>query len=158
MATKRRDRWLSDYNKVKAEQEALLQEYEGIDQAYRSAKAERDKLIKRMEDCDLDAQRVNDAAGELNIWDRQLEPLLEPAGPERKWGPPRVEVGLAVAMAQSMAPPAYDPARWSDPDVQARRRAGAEKRQREIGEHYARMTEGQEERQNAEERERFARR
>jgi hypothetical protein len=54
-----------------------------------------------------------------------------------------------------MTPPAYDPARWSDPDVRAQQRAEAEKSQREIGEHYQHMTAEQEDRINREERERF---
>jgi hypothetical protein len=156
LVIERRDRWTNDCKKVEAEQEALRQEYKGIDQAYRSAKSERDKLIRRMEDCDLDCERVNAAARELNIWDRQLEPMLEPMQPERKWGTPKIANGnLAAVMAQSMVPSAYDPARWSDPEVRAQRRAEIMKEQQRIGEHYARMTEEQEQRQNAEERQRF---
>jgi len=79
-----------------------------------------------------------------------LEPLLEPPVPEKRWGAPRVQAGLAVLMAQSMAPPSYDPARWSEPDVQAQRRAEAEKRQAEMAQHYEKMTRQQEERRNQE--------
>jgi hypothetical protein len=155
LVTERRDRWASDHNKVKAAQQALLQQYQGIDLTYRSAKAERDDLIRRMHDCDLDVERINTVAGDLDIWDRQLEPLLEPAAAERKWGPPRINGGLAVALAQSMAPPAYDPADWSKPEYQAARRAEAEREQQRIGEFYQRATEEQEKRQNEEEHQRF---
>jgi hypothetical protein len=110
-----------------------------------------------MQDCDLDVERVNDAARELGIWDRQLEPLLEPMQPERKWGAPRISNGsLAVACAQSMVPPTYNPADWSDPEVRAQQRAEAEKRQREMAGYYEQATKDQEARQNAEERERMA--
>jgi hypothetical protein len=157
LATERRDRWESDFKKVEAAADKLLEEYDVIDPAYRSAKAKRDDLIRRMQDCDLDVERVNVVAGDLDIWDRQLEPLLESAAPERRWGPPRIaNGGLAVALAQSMTPPTYNPADWSRPEVRAQQRAEAEKRQREIGEHYQRETERQEDRINAEERERFA--
>jgi hypothetical protein len=156
LATERRDRWESDFKKVEEAANKLRQEYKDIDQAYRSAKAERDKLIGRMQDCDLDVERVNDAARELGIWDRQLEPLLEPMQPERKWGAPRISNGgLAVALAQSMVPPTYNPADWSKPEVQAQRRAEAEKRQREMGAYYEQAGKDQEQRQNAEERARF---
>jgi hypothetical protein len=94
LATERRDRWASDYKKVEAASSKLLEEYNGVHQAYLSAKAERDDLIRRMQDVDLDVERVNDTAGELGIWDRQLEPLLEPAAPERKWGPPKIAMGV----------------------------------------------------------------
>jgi hypothetical protein len=160
LAIERRDRWASNYEKVKAEQDELRQEYNGVHQAYLSAKTERGKLIRRMEDCDLDAQRVNDAACDLDIWDRELEPLLESAAPERKWGPPKiVNGGIAVAMAQSMvSPTTYGPADWASPEYQAARRAEIEKDQARIAEFYSHQTEQQEERQNAEERERFGQR
>jgi hypothetical protein len=156
LSTERRDRWASDYKKVEAAADQLRQEYKGIDQAYRSAKAERGKLIRRMQDCDLDVERVNTVAGDLDIWDRQLEPLLEPMQERKKWGSPRVEGGLAVAMAQSMSPPPCDPARWSDPTVRAQQRAEAAKRQREISDFYAEQTVQQESRQNLEEAQRYA--
>ena len=156
LASEACDKWQAACNKVKAEQEALLDEYADVHQAYRSAKAKRDDLIRRMEDCDLDCERVNDAARELDIWDRQLEPLLQPVQPERTWGPPRISNGgLAVACAQSMVPPTYYPADWSKPEVQAQRRAEAEKSQREMGAYYEQAGKDQETRQNAEERERF---
>jgi hypothetical protein len=67
-------------------------------------------------------------------------------------------LSLAAQYAQSMLAPAYHPgARWGEPDVQARRRAEQEKNNREIGKHYERMTEQQEERINAEERARARR-
>jgi hypothetical protein len=156
LATERRDRWESDRNKVSRQRDELLEEYNGVQQAYLSAKADRDKLLRRMEDCDLDIERINILADDLNIYDLQLEPMLDPPIQERRWGPPRVEGGLAVAMAQSMVPPAYNPADWSKPEVQQQRRAGLEKQHREIGEFYQRQTEQQEERINREERERFA--
>lgn len=158
LAIERRDRWLSDYKKVEAASDKLREEYNAIHQAYLSAKAKRDDLIRRMAACDLDVKRVNTIAGDLGIWDRQLEPLLEPTQPERTWGAPRIaNGGLAVACAQSMAPqPTYNPADWSKPEVQSRRRAEVEKQHREIGEFYQRETEQQENRINAEERERFA--
>jgi hypothetical protein len=68
--------------------------------------------------CDLDAERINATARELDIWDRKLEPLLQPAAPERRWGPPRIaNGGLAVALAQSMTPTTCSPADWSKPDA-----------------------------------------
>jgi hypothetical protein len=157
LATERRDRWASDYKKIETARDKLREEYNAIHQAYLSAKAKRDDLIQRMAACDLDVRRVNTIAGDLGIWDRQLEPLLESAAPERTWGPPRIaNGGLAVALAQSMAPPTYDPADWSKPEVQARRRAEVEKQHREIGEHYQTMTVEQEDRINREERERMS--
>jgi hypothetical protein len=159
LATERRDRWASDYKKVEAASDKLLQEYKDIDQAYRSAKAERDKLIRRMQDCDLDVERVNAAACDLDIWDLRLEPLLETMQPELKWGAPRISNGsLAVACAQAMMPPSYNPADWSKPDVRAQQRAEAEKQQREMASYYEQATKDQEARQNEEDRAQFAKR
>jgi hypothetical protein len=155
LAAEARDKWQATCNKVKAEQEALLQEYKGIDQAYRSAKAERDKLIERMEACDLDASRVNDAACELDIWDRQLEPLLESPAPKRRWGPPKVEGSFAASYAQSMVAPYHPGQNWSDPEEVARRRQDAEREQNRISAFYAEQTAMQESARNEAERKRF---
>ena len=62
---------------------------------------------------------------------------------------------LAAAFAESMIVPYHPGPRWSDPDVQARRRADIEKEQREIAAYHDRAARDQEERINREERERF---
>jgi hypothetical protein len=54
-----------------------------------------------------------------------------------------------------MSAPPHPGARWADPSVQLQRRQEIEKRQREIGAHFARMTAEQEAQQNDTERERF---
>jgi hypothetical protein len=70
----------------------------------------------------------------------------------------RAANSFAAAYSASMTPHANAAAHWADPEVQAQRRAEAEKRQREMGAYYEQAGKDQETRQNAEERERFARR
>jgi hypothetical protein len=161
VAIERRDRWLADYEKVREQRDELVEQCNAALDVYESAKAAVDAVVDRMLDCNLDIERVNHMGSELQDWSKELPPLETPSTwygtkEQRRWGPPRISNGgLAVACAQSV-PATYNPARWSDPDVRAQQRAEAEKRQREMGEFYQRQTEAQEERQNAEERERFA--
>jgi len=83
------------------------------------------------------------STGELRDWENG-----------RKLWPVTSSGSLAAEFALGIASPVYDPARWSDPAVQAQRRAEVEKQHREIGEYYASMTAEQEDRINREERER----
>ncbi len=62
---------------------------------------------------------------------------------------------LAVEVASSMALLHPGP-RWSEPEVQAQRRAEVDKSQRELGAHYAEQTADQERVQNEAEAARFA--
>ncbi len=164
LQSERRDRWLSDCRKVERQRNELAAQFNAAHDAYEPAKAAVDAVVNRMIDCNLDIERVNHMGADLQDWSNHLEPLQAPSRwlgtdkeeEERRWGPPRiVNGGLAVAMAQSMAPSAYSPADWSKPEYQAARRAAVEKQNREIGAYYAQAGKDQEARQNVEEREHF---
>jgi hypothetical protein len=63
---------------------------------------------------------------------------------------------LAAAFADAMTVPYSPGAAWSDPEVREQRRKEGDREKQRIGEHYAKMTKEQEERLNAEERDRVA--
>jgi hypothetical protein len=158
LVTERHAKWLGYYEIANAKREALA---EVLDATRSRIKAELGSLNGRIKECNSECGYVNDMACEIGEYhDLDLLPLFAAlrtidaeTSTEPDW---RAANSSATAFAASMAPPTYDPARWSDPDVRAQQRAEAEKRQREMGEFYQRQTEAQEERQNAEERERFA--
>jgi hypothetical protein len=161
LKAERHDKWLTQYKYVEAEREKLAHEF---DTTRARVKAELGNLNARLKECNNDCNAVNRMACEIEEY-RELEMLplfaavrtidVDANNSQPDW---QAANSFAAAYATSMALPACDPVSWSAPEVRAQQRAEAEKRQREIGEHYARMTEGQEERQNAEERERFSRR
>jgi hypothetical protein len=133
-----------------------------VDAARSRIHTELRSLNGRIKECNSECEYVNDMAREIGEY-RALDllPLFAALrtidADETSTGPDwRAANSFAVACAQSMVAPYHPGARWAEPEVQARRRAEAEKQQREIAEHYARMSREQEDRQNAEEKERFA--
>jgi hypothetical protein len=69
--------------------------------------------------------------------------------------PPTSSGSFAAELAQSMIVPAHPGPRWADDDIPQERRKEFEKEKQRLGEFYQEQTAAQEERQNAEERERF---
>jgi len=156
--TERHARWLGFYETAAAEREKLAQEF---DATSARVKAELGSLNARLKECNNKCAHVNHVAREIDeCHELEMLPLfaavrtidVDANSSQPDW---RSANNFAASYAQSMSPPPYDPARWADPEVQAQRRVEAEKRQREIGEYYQCQTEQQEDRINAEERERF---
>jgi hypothetical protein len=160
LVTERHAKWLGYYEIANAKREALA---EVLDATRSRIKAELGSLNGRIKECNSECGYVNDMACEIGEYhDLDLLPLFAAlrtidaeTSTEPDW---RAANSSAAAFAASMAPPTYDPARWSDPEQQAARRAEADKQQREMGAHYQQAGKDQEARQNEEERERFARR
>jgi hypothetical protein len=177
LATERHARWLEEYCKAEAEQQQLAQEFA---ETYPAAVATLVDLFRRMQQCDRKCGEIDAQASAMNNEHRRLAQTelharslraFSRSAPEiaklvvlpdfddaqRLLWPLRSGNTLAVEVASSMALPHPGP-RWSDPEVQAQRRAEVEKSQRELGAHYAQQTVEQERRQNLEETERFSRR
>ena len=174
LAAESHERWLADYRRGKEqldEAAALFETYSEHAQAIVA-------MFALAEQVDREVSRINGTApdGEhrrlrgVELEARNLEhftrdnPSLASTVELRSWDnsgktlwPLTSSGSFAAAFASSMmTASAYSPADWSKPEYQAVRRAEQEKNNREIGENYQRMTEQQEERINAEERERFA--
>jgi hypothetical protein len=157
LKTERRDRWASERRKVEAARDPLSADLADF---HARVKAEQADLSKRIKAFNADADAVNALGASIEEWN-SVDTLDLPdyasaaIYSERRWGPPKVEGGFAASFAQSMVPPTYDPARWSDPDVRQQRRDAIMKEQQRIGEFYQEQTAAQEERQNEEEAQRF---
>jgi hypothetical protein len=170
LRSEERERWLSDFSSVRQQRDDAVSLFRDYPQhakmiAQMFALAEQaDKEVSRingsapdgehrrlrsveLEARDLDGFTINNpslaSTVELRDW--------ENAG--RKLWPCTPSLAAQYA-ALSVAVPYHPGALWSDPEVQAQRRAEKEKQNREIGEHYQRMTAEQEDRINREERER----
>jgi len=155
------DRWESEYRKVAEQRAALATRYNQARTDYLSARAALEAMIDPLIYCNIDIGHVNNAE---ESWDRangcrrqpHLDdlpvPSLPTAQPHRPWG----NGSFAASYAQSMVPPTYVVGdKWSDPEVQAQRRAEIEKEQKRIGEFYEQQAVEQEKRWNEEERARF---
>jgi hypothetical protein len=167
------ERWLSDFSRVRQQRDdavSLFRDYQQHAEAiaHMFALAEQvDKEVSRINGSAPDGEHRRLRSVELEA--RNLEhftrdnPSLASTVELRAWDnsgktlwPLTSSGSFAAAFASSMTAPAYSPADWSKPEYQAQRRAEKEKNNREIGKNYQRMTEQQEDRINAEERERFA--
>jgi hypothetical protein len=167
-----KEKWLADYRRVhqrRDEAVALFRDY----QKHAEAIAQ---MFALAEVVDKEVSRINSNApdGELRrLHSVELEarnitefsrdnPSLSETVQLRDWNssgkslwPCTSSGSFAAEFASGMAAPIYDPADWSKPELQLRRRAEVERQHHEIGEFYQRETEQQEQRLNAEERERM---
>jgi hypothetical protein len=165
------DRWLSDFSGVRQQRDdaaSLFRDYPQhanmICQMFAMA-AEVDKEVSRINGTAPDGE--NRRLRKVELEARELDgftldnPSLATTVELRDWKNAGQKLwpntlSLAAQYAATAVSYPYHPgAAWSDPNVQAQRRAEQAKQNREIGEHYQRMTAEQEDRINREERERM---
>lgn len=157
----RHAKWQGYHSIVVAERSVLAGQF---DETFARVRAELGALNSRLKEHNAEVNYVNQLAREVGEWREQLDPLPLFASVRAIDGDRARSDGsdwrranaFAASFAQSMAPSAYNPARWSDADVQAQRRAEIEKEQQRLASFYEQQTAQQEARQNQEERERFA--
>jgi hypothetical protein len=171
----RHDRWLSTYQQAKTERDALAEEFAST---YPTIVAQLVDLFNRVQQCDQKCAEVDSTASAMQNEHRRLTKTELTARGLEAFSQDRPEIAKTVQLpdfdissrklwppltlslaehyaALSMAP--YHPgAAWCEPEYQARRRADQAKQNRELSEHYARMTAEQEDRINREEKEHFA--
>jgi hypothetical protein len=166
------ERWLADFRRVEQQRNEAVAAF----QRYPELAQEIVEMFMLAETVDKEVSRVNGSAPdgvhhrlrgvELTARDQQQftvgTPSLAATVELREWDnsgkklwPLHSANSFAVAFAESMIVPSGG-SRWADPDVRQQRRAEIEKGQRELGEYYQRETVAQEERINAEARERAA--
>ena len=167
------ERWLSDFIRVRQKRDeaaAVFETYSEHAQAIVQmfALAEQvDKEISRINGQAPDGEHLRLRAVELEARDLDGFTINNPSlastvelrdwnNSEHKLWPLTSSGSLAAAFAETMMVPYHPGAAWSDPAIQAQRRAEQEKQNRETGKNYQRMTAEQEDRINREERERFA--
>jgi hypothetical protein len=176
LESERHARWPSTYRNAKTERDALAREFADT---YPAMVSQLVDLFDRMQQCDQKCAEVNSTASALQNEHRRLSKVELNARNLDGFSRDRPEIAKAVVLpdfvesarmrwpeqtstsfaaayaAGTMTVPYHPGAAWSDPEVQAQRKSEADKQQREIGEHYAKMSEEQTERINREERERF---
>jgi hypothetical protein len=170
-----KERWLADYKRVRQQLDnaatlfgSYIEHAEAIVRLFAVA-AEVDKEVSRINGSAPDGVHLRLRSVELEA--RNLDrfslddPSLAATVELRDWNhsgqklwPVQNPNSFAAEFASSMVVPPHPGAHWADPEVVARRRQEAEREQQRIGEFYEQQTAAQEQRQNAEEKERFARR
>jgi hypothetical protein len=174
LAEEARERWLSDYRRVKEQ----LDEAAALFETYSEHAQAIVQMFALAEQVDREVSRVNGTAPDgvrhrllpVELTARNMTAFTQEnpslvsivvlpdwGNSGRKLWPFTSSGAFAAEFVQSMVPSYHPGSRWAEPDEQARRRAEQEKNNREIGKNYQRMTEQQEERINAEERARARR-
>jgi hypothetical protein len=175
LEAERHSRWLAEYRRVATERDALAREFADT---YPAIVAKLADLFGRMAACDLKCAEVNSSASALRCEQRRLircelharglEAFSRDYRPEiakavvlpdfvesdRTVWPPK-QPSMAVAYAETLMVPAHPGSHWADDDVRRQRRKESEKEQRRISDFYQEQTASQEDRLNAEERQRF---
>jgi hypothetical protein len=166
------ERWLSDFSRVRQQ----LSDAASLFRDYRQHAEALVRMFYEAEQVDKEISRINGSApdGEhRRLRSVELEarnktaftrdnPSLAATVDLRDWDNsgrklwPLTSSGSLAAAFAGMAIPYHPGANWADADEQSRRRAEIDKQHHRIGDFYQHQTEDQEERINAEERERFA--
>jgi hypothetical protein len=173
IASEARERWSADYRRVRQKRDEAVTLFKTYSE-HAEAIA---RVFALAEQVDREVSRINGSAPD-GIHDRLRSVELEARNLERfardqpeiaktlqlpdfvgsnrmLW--PRTSAGsLAAEFAQSMIAPDHPGPRWGDDDTRQERRREFEKETQRLGEFYQEQTAAQEERENAEERERFA--
>jgi hypothetical protein len=171
LAAEEKDRWWSDYKKVKTQLDeavTLFKTYDEHAQAIAqmfALAATVDKTIS-----DLNGRAPNDEHRRLRSVEQTARCLtLSRENPSlasqtilplwnhssRTLWPQRPSTGMAADFAQSMMPAPHPGARWGEPDERERRRAEAEKENAQMADYHQTAQKNEDDRINAAERERF---
>jgi hypothetical protein len=176
LEAERHARWLSTYHNAKTERDALAREFAD---SYPAMASQLVDLFNRMQQCDRKCLEVDAQASNLNAEHRRLGRVELEARNLDRFTRDRPEIAKTVQLpafvesdrtlwpctssgsfaaefAQSMIVPAHVGPRWADDDIRQERRKELGKEKQRLDEFYQQQTAAQEERQNAEERERFA--
>jgi signal transduction histidine kinase len=153
------DKWSADANKVEAKVNAVAKQVarycewaELITAALLEAEAV-NREVDRVNGCAPDG--INRRIDKVELAQFKTLVLPDPQHPNRNlWPAPKPSI--AEIYAQGMAAPAHPGAAWASDEWQRRRAEAARAEQQRQAEYYANLTRQQEERQNREERERFA--
>ncbi|HZV03629.1 MAG TPA: hypothetical protein VE999_00935 [Gemmataceae bacterium] len=148
--------WRAAFQHLAPEHEAISDQ---INDTIQRFKNEWTELAERVALHNAEAEQVNNLARAIDEYNHfnhlHLPQLFDSATDQRKWGAPKVNGSFAASFAQSMIFPSGPGDRWSDPEVQAQRRAEIEKEQARLADYYTQQGKAQEERLNREEAERF---
>jgi hypothetical protein len=174
LAEDRHARWLADFKKVEAERDKAV----SLFQEYRQHAEAIARMFATAEQIDKEVSRINGSApdGEhrrlqpVELTARGLErftrdnPSLTTTAELRDWGnsgrkiwPQHSSGSFAAEFAQGMTT-AHPGARWGEPDIQAQRRAEAERENARMAAYHDQAAKDEEERINRQERELFAER
>lgn len=169
LAAENKERWLADFQRVAEQRDQAAAAF----RRYPELANEIAEIFALAEQVDREVSRINGSAPdgthhrlrgvELTARDLQQFTRDNPSlaktvelrcwdGSERRIWPLQSSGSFAAGFASGMVVP-HPGANWSSADVQAQRRAEAEKEQARIADFYAEQTKTQEERQNREQRE-----
>jgi hypothetical protein len=171
LAEESKERWLADYWRVRQQLDEAVTLFKNYQQHAEqiahlfAVAAEVDKEVSRINGTAPDGVHYRLLSVELTARGMGSFTLDNPSLSQtvelRAWDnsghklwPHGSSGSLAAAYAQSVAAPYHPGPRWSDPEYQTQRRAEVEKEQRRLADYYADATAQQEQRKNAEERER----